>query len=69
MGCVLLECVQGVGEDVRSGACACMCSDVLEAGECPALRGCGEAVDELCEERETLVAGAGDVPGGMSFVF
>ena len=71
MGCVLLECVQGVGEDVRSGACACACvrANVLEAGECSALRGCGEAVDELCEERKTLVAGAGDVPGVMSLVF
>ena len=45
-----------------------MCADVLEAGECLALRGRGEAVDELREERESLVAGAGDVPGRQSFI-
>ena len=45
-----------------------MCPDVLEAGECLALRGRGEAVDELREERETLVAGTGDVPGSKSFI-
>ena len=69
MGRILLECVQGVGKDVRSGTCACMCPDVLEAGEYPALSGCGEAVDKLCEEREGFVAGAGEVPGGKSFIF
>ena len=45
-----------------------MCPDVLEAGEYPALRGCGEAVDKLCEEREGFVAGAGEVPGDKSFI-
>ena len=45
-----------------------MCPDVLEAGECLALRGRGEAVDELREEREGLVAGAGDVPRLQSFI-
>ena len=69
MGRILLECVQGVGKDVRSGTCACVCANVLEAGECPALRGCGQAVDKLREEREGFVAGEGDVPGGKSFIF
>ena len=45
-----------------------MCPDVLKAGECLALRGRGEAVDELREEREGLVAGAGDVPGRQSLI-
>ena len=45
-----------------------MCADVFEAGESPASRGWGEAVDELSEERETLVAGTGDVPGSKSFI-
>ena len=45
-----------------------MCPDVLKAGECLALRGRGKAVDELREERETLVAGTGDVPGRQSLI-
>ena len=69
MGRILLECVQGVGKDVCSGTCACVRANVLEAGECPALRGCGEAVDELRKESKTFVAGAGEVPGGKSFIF
>ena len=69
MGRILLECVQGVGKDVRSGTCACVRANVLEAGEYPVLRGCGESVDELHKESKTLVAGAGEVPGGKSFIF
>ena len=68
MGRSLLECPQRVGEDVRSGTCACVCADVLKAGECLALRGRGKAVNELREEREGLVAGTGDVPGRQSLI-
>ena len=68
MGRSLLERAQGVGEDVCPRGCACVCADVFEAGESPASRGWGQAVDELREEREGLVAGLGDVPGRQRIV-
>ena len=68
MGRSLIERAQRVGEDVCPGRCACVCADVREPGEPLSLRGRGKAVDELCEEREGLVAGAGDVPGRPSLI-
>ena len=68
MGRSLIERAQRVGEDVCPGRCACVCADVREPGEPLSLRGRGKAVDELCEEREGLVAGAGDVPGHPSLI-
>ena len=45
-----------------------MPADVCEPGEPLSLRGRGKAVDELREEREGLVAGAGDAPGRQSLI-
>ena len=68
MGRTIVDCLECVCKDVLSCGCAPVGADVFEAGECLALRGRGEAVDELREERETLVAGTGDVPGSKSFI-
>ena len=68
MGRSLLERAQRVGEDVCSCGCACVCADACEPGEPLSLRERGKAVDELREEREGLVAGAGDVPGRQSLI-
>ena len=45
-----------------------MPANVCEHGEPLSLHGRGKAVDELREERETLVAGAGDAPGRPSLI-
>ena len=68
VGRSLVERAQRVGEDVCSCVWVCVPADAREPGEPLSLRGRGEAVDELREEREGLVAGAGDVPGRPSFI-
>ena len=68
VGRSLVERAQRVGEDVCSCVWVCVPADVCEPGEPLSLRGRGKAVDELREEREGLVAGAGDVPGCPSFI-
>ena len=68
VGRSLVERAQRVGEDVCPGGCACLPADVCEPGEPLSLRGRGEAVDELREEREGLVAGTGDIPGHPSLI-
>ena len=68
VGRSLVERAQRVGEDVCSCVWVCVPADAREPGEPLLLRGRGEAVDELREEREGLVAGAGDVPGRQSLI-
>ena len=68
VGRSLVERAQRVGEDVCSCGCACVPANVCEPGEPLSLRVRGKAVDELREEREGLVAGAGDAPGRPSLI-
>ena len=68
VGRSLVERAQRVGEDVCSCVWVCVPADAREPGEPLLLRGRGEAVDELREEREGLVAGTGDVPGHPSLI-
>ena len=64
----LLECAQGVGEDICPRGRASVCADAFEVGKRLASRGCGEALNEFSEKHEGLVVGAGNIPGHQRVV-